>query len=277
MQIESWHAKSQNSCMNEGNHRRDSLEELCLSRLSDTEILYSFLHSNPNLESLSLSDCLFEEIVPLEKNTKIETLGVVPKLKNLKLINCKLKDLGFEEDIILRRVELLLLKRCPCMTTVVSSSTSLSSLVNLEVDNCDGLENLMSPSTAESLGQLNTMKVTKCKNLMEIVGKDAGNASKVVFKKLKTLELVSLKKLQSFCNSESCEFEFPSLERLVVSACYNMKKFSDKVTRRSTPILQNVYAILEQEKKRYCWEGDLNATIHKMFLDKVCNLNDLLD
>ncbi|XP_068479201.1 uncharacterized protein [Phaseolus vulgaris] len=269
MQIESWHAESPNSCMGEGNHRRNSLEELCLSELMDTEILYSFLHSNPNLESLSLSDCLFKKILPLEKHTKIETLGVVPKLKSLKLINLSnLTDLGFEQDIILKRLKLLLLKKCPRLKTVVSSSASLSNLVTLEVDNCDGLVKLMSQSTAESLGQLNTMKVTKCSSLKEIVGKDAENADKVVFKQLKSLELVSLKNLQSFCSSDSCEFEFPSLEKLVVSSCYNMRKFSDKVTSRSTPILQNIYVVPEKEKKRYCWEGDLNATIQKIFQDK---------
>ncbi|TKY63847.1 Disease resistance protein [Spatholobus suberectus] len=87
MQIESLHVKSPSSYMREGNHRRDNLEELCLSRLMDTEVLYSFLHRNPNLKSLSLNKCFFEEIVPREKLTKIEKLGVVPKLKSLKLID----------------------------------------------------------------------------------------------------------------------------------------------------------------------------------------------
>ncbi|TKY63844.1 disease resistance protein RPS2 [Spatholobus suberectus] len=62
MQIESWHAESPNSYMTEGNHRRDNLEKLCLSGLKDTEILYSFLHRNPNLKSLSLSSSKAENL-----------------------------------------------------------------------------------------------------------------------------------------------------------------------------------------------------------------------
>lgn len=274
MQIESQHANSPSSYMEKSNHRRHNLEELCLSRLTDTETLYSFLHRNPNLKSLSLSNCFFEEISP---PTEIENLGVVPKLKSLKLINLpQLKEIGFEPDIILKRVEFLILKNCPRMTTLVPSSASLSSLTNLEVVNCAKLEYLMSPSTAKSLGQLNTMKVMKCESLVEIVGKeeDGENAGKVVFKKLKTLELVSLKKLRSFCGSDSCDFEFPSLEKTVVSACYNMEKFSEKVTSSSTPILQSIYVVHEKEKKRCCWKGDLNATIKTIFEEKVCNMHD---
>ncbi|TKY63846.1 Disease resistance protein [Spatholobus suberectus] len=153
------------------------------------------------------------------------------------------------------------------MITVVPSSASLTHLTNLEVVNCDALKNLMSPSTAKSLGQLNIMKVIKCESLMEIVGKEGENAGKVVFKQLKALELVSLKNLKSFCSSDSCDFEFPSLEKLVVSACYNMEIFSEKVT--NTPSLQRIYVVHEKEKKRCCWEGDLNATIQKIFKEKA--------
>ncbi|MED6161582.1 hypothetical protein PIB30_062152 [Stylosanthes scabra] len=89
----------------------------------------------------------------------------------------------------------------------------------------------MSLSTAGSLVQLNIMKVIGCESLKEIVSeqqkegnaeedkgeKDEENASKVniVFKQLKALELVSLRNLESFCNSNGCLFEFPSLEKLV--------------------------------------------------------------
>ncbi|XP_027337392.1 uncharacterized protein LOC113851106 [Abrus precatorius] len=218
MQIESWHAKSSSSYMGEGNHRRDNLEELCLSRLMNTEILYSFLHRNPNLESLSLNNCFFRNIMPLRRPIEIENLGVVPKLKSLKLIDMpNLENLGFEPNIILQRIELMILKNCPCLVTMVPSSVSLTHLTNLEVVNCNGLESLMSPSTAKSLGQLSTLKVINCESLKEIIGDEDENAEKVeiVFKQLKALELVSLKNLNSFCCSKSCAFEFPSLEKLV--------------------------------------------------------------
>ncbi|XP_068477291.1 uncharacterized protein [Phaseolus vulgaris] len=266
MQIESWHAKSPSSYMGKRNHRRDNLEELSLSRLMDTEILYSFLHRNPNLKSLSLSNCFFEKIVPLKEDTEIENLGVVPNLKSLKLIDLpNLEEIGFEPDIILERLEFLILQNCPCMITIAPSSVSFTRLTNLEVVNCDGLQSLMSASTAKSLVQLNSMKVVKCESLMEIVRKDGEKSDKVVFQQLKALELVSLKNLKSFCVSD-CDFEFPSLEKFVVSACYNMDKFSETVS--SSPILQNIHVIHGKENKRFCWEGGINSTIQKIFGEK---------
>ncbi|XP_027906484.1 uncharacterized protein LOC114166030 [Vigna unguiculata] len=266
MQIESWHAKSPSSYMGKRNHRRNNLEELSLSRLMDTDILYSFLHRNPNLKSLLLNNCFFEKIVPPKEGTEIENLGVVPNLKSLTLIDLpNLKEIGFEPDIILERLELLILKNCPCMITIAPSSVSFTRLTNLEVVNCDRLQSLMSASTAKTLVQLKTMKVVKCESMMEIVRKDGEKFDRVVFQQLKTLELVSLKKLKSFCVSD-CGFEFPSLEKLVVSACYNMAKFSETVT--ISPILQNIHVVHGKENKRLCWEGDINATIKKIFEEK---------
>ncbi|TKY49668.1 disease resistance protein [Spatholobus suberectus] len=266
MQIESWHAKSSRSYMGKGNYRRDNLEELHLSRLTSTDIVYSFLHSNPNLKILSLIDCSFKEMVPLESPSQ---LGVVPKLKVLKLINLPyLEKIGFESDIVLQRIEFLIVRDCPCLVTTVPSSVSLIHLTSLEVVNCEALKSLMSPSTAKSLGQLRTMKVIKCKFLREIVSvqrNEEENVVKVVivFKQMKTLELVSLKNLKSFCKSRNCAFEFPSLEKLVVSACPKMEKFSEEV--KITPILQKIYVIHEKEKMKWYWDGNLEATIRKMF------------
>ncbi|XP_052724019.1 putative disease resistance protein At4g19050 [Vigna angularis] len=266
MQIEFWHAKSPNSYMGKGNHRRDNLEELSLSRLTNTEILYSFLYRNPNLKSLSLNYCFFEKIVPPKEDTEIENLGVVPNLKSLMLIDLfNLKELSFEPDIILERLEFLILKNCCLMITIAPSSVSFTRLTNLEVVNCDRLQSLMTASTAKSLVQLNTMKVVKCESLMEIVRKDGEQSDRIVFQQLKALELVSLKNLKSLCVSD-CDFEFPSLEKLVVSACYNMDKFSNRVT--ISPILQNVHVVHGKENKRCCWEGDINATVQKIFKEK---------
>ncbi|KAJ1392584.1 Leucine-rich repeat domain superfamily [Sesbania bispinosa] len=239
MRIESWHAKSSSSYMGEWNPRRENLEELSLSGLMSTELLYSFLHTHPNLKTLSLHNSSLTEIVPLKMPPVIEKYGVVPKLKSLKLGNLpNLETIGFERDMVLQRIEFLILKNCPCLVDIIPSSVSLTHLTNLEVVNCNGLEKLMSPSAAKSLGQLNTMKVIKCESLEEIVGNEDENNGEVdiAFRQLKTLELVSLKNLNSFCSSKSCAFEFPSLEKLVVSACPKMENFSEGV--KSTPSLQ---------------------------------------
>ncbi|KAJ1392582.1 P-loop containing nucleoside triphosphate hydrolase [Sesbania bispinosa] len=266
MQIELRHAKSSSSYMGKGNYRRDNLEELQLCRLKNTDIPYSFLYSNPNLKSLSLVDCFFEEVVPLRRSPELQNVGVVPKLRSLKLIDLpNLKNIGFERDKVLQRIELLILRNSPCLVNIMPSSVSLIHLTYLEVAKCNGLKTLMSPSTAKSMGQLNTMKVIECESLKEIIGNEKENAD-IVFRQLKALELVSLKSLESFCSSKSCVFVFPSLEKLIVSACPKMENFSEKV--KCTPLLQKIHVIHEKEKKRWDWKDDLNATIRHIFKEK---------
>lgn len=287
MQIESWHAMSSSSYMGEDNHRRDNLEELCVSRLMSPDILYSFLHRNPNLTSLSLNKCSFKDIVPITIPPEIKNLGVVPKLKSLKLTDLPdLEMISFEGDIILERIELLILKNCPRLVNIMPSSVTLTHLTNLEVVNCDGLKKLMPLSAAKSLVQLNSMKVVKCESMEEIVEmENAGeldkteengheNAGKVeiVFRQLKVIELVSLKKLN--CFSKNCVFEFPSLEKLVVSACPKMENFSGNV--KSTPLLQIILVVHEKEKKIGYWKDDINTTIKEIYQKKVC-LYDVFD
>ncbi|XLR10142.1 uncharacterized protein LOC107624887 isoform X2 [Arachis ipaensis] len=225
IQIESRHATSSTNY----DYRRDNLEELHLSKLKDTKILYSFLHSNPNMKNLWLNDCSFEELVPLERLAKIESLGVVPQLKSLKLTDLpNLRRIGFERDPILQRIESLVFQNCSILKTIAPCNVFLSHLTKLEVVDCERLEYLMSPSTARSLGQLNTMKVINCGSLKEIVSEkgqgrkeDNKDNGDIIFKQLGTIELVSLKHLKSFCSSKNCAFQFPTLEKFVVSAVPN--------------------------------------------------------
>jgi len=282
MRIESWHAKSSSSYLGEGNHRQDNLEELCLSRLTNCEILYSFLHRNPNLTSLSLNRSSFIDTMPLLMAPEIKNLGVVPKLKSLKLTELPdLETIGFEGDVVLERIELLILRNCPGLVNIMPSSVTLAHLTNLEVVNCDGIQKLMPLSAAKSLVQLKSIKVFKCESMEEIVENDNTgevdkteeneyeNAGKVdiVFRQLKVIELVSLKKLN--CFSKSCVFEFPSLEKLVVSACPKMKNFSENL--KSTPLLRIIFVVHEKEKKIGYWKEDLNTTIQEIYQEKVCS------
>ncbi|KAK7274598.1 hypothetical protein RIF29_15694 [Crotalaria pallida] len=269
MQIELRHAESSRSYM--GNYRwGGNLQEFQLSSLLNTDVLYSFLHSNPNLKSLSLKDCFFEELVPFRRPPEIEKLGVVPKLKSLKLMDLpRIKMIGFERDAVLQRIEIFILKNCPCLITIGPSSVSFSYLTNLEVVKCDGLTHLISLRTAKSLGQLTTIKVIKCKSLVEIIseeGSEEEKARKIVFRQLETIELVSLKNLTSFCSSERFKFECPLLKKLVMSACPKLENFSAGVL--DAPILKKISVMHAKEQKSGHWEGDINATIQKLFRDK---------
>jgi hypothetical protein len=198
---------------------------------------------------------------------EIKNLGVVPKLKSLKLFSLPdLETIGFERDMILQRIELLMLIYCPRLVNIMHSSVSFTHLTYLVVVSCEGLEKLIPISAAKSLVQLNSMKVINCESMVEIVGNDEENAGKVdiVFRQLKVLELVSLKNL--ICFSKSCAFEFPSLEKVVVSACPKLENFSKEV--KSSPLLSKIYVVHENEK-RWCWKDDLKTTIQEIFKEKV--------
>ncbi|XP_016182832.1 uncharacterized protein LOC107624875 [Arachis ipaensis] len=256
-------------------YRRDKLEVLRLSWLEDTKILYRFLHSNPYLKSLWLDNCRFPRLVE-PKSDGIENIGVVPKLKTLKLTNLpSLNDIGFEQDAILQRIESLTLENCPSLETIVPSKERVcfNFLTSLEVVDCKCMKYVMPLSTAESLGQLVTMKVTNCESLEEIVsdnhhgGEEHKKESIIVFKQMKALELVSLNNLVSFCSSKSCSFEFPSLEKFVVSACPKMETFSEKEIKTTPTIMQKVY-IVGDEEKRMCWDCNLQDTIKYIYNKK---------
>ncbi|XP_057744732.1 uncharacterized protein LOC130962545 [Arachis stenosperma] len=257
-------------------YRRDSLEELQLSRLNNSNIIYSFLHCNPNLKSLHLDDCDFEELKP--GGTRRPAIGVVPKLKSLTLTNMSyLWKICFEQDAVLQKIESLVVNNCSSLHTIAPSSVSLAHLTILELVGCWNLKYVMSPSTAKSLGQLKTMKVINCKNLEEIVTeKTQGQEEKenvvtdvsIIFKQLITLELVSLVRLNSFCSSKNVAFKFPSFENFIVSACPKMEVFSANEVDCG-PNLQKIYYVHDKEKKRWCWhEDNIGSTIRHIFENK---------
>ena len=255
---------------NIGKYHMDCLKQLCLRSLPSVEILYWFLHRIPNLERLDLRlpHHDIQELVPSGNTALRERLGTVLQLKELTLTSSEIKDIGFERDLVLQRVERLVLFYCRKLINLVQPSVSLTHLTYLEVKNCSGLKNLMASSTAKSLVQLTTMKVIECE-LKEIVTNEGNEETVVdiVFGKLITIEFLTLKNLTSFCSYKNCEFLFPSLEKLILRDCPKMKTFTESQTR--APKLQNVLAVEGEKEDKWYWEGDLNATIKKVFADKV--------
>ncbi|KAH9752916.1 AAA domain-containing protein [Citrus sinensis] len=108
------------------------------------------------------------------------------------------------------------------------------------------------------------LNVSHCKKLEEIVG-HAGEEVKenrIAFSELKLLELDDLPRLTSFC-LENYTLEFPSLERISMTHCPNMKTFSQGIV--STPKLHEV----QEEGELRCWEGNLNSTIQKCYEEMI--------
>jgi len=236
------------------------LKELSLISVEGVDFLNQFPYRMPNLEKLKLS--FSEGFEPRPNLAQQERLVIALELKELILLNATIKDLGFP---ILRRLELLSLEQCDEFP-----SLSFTYLTCLKLKNCEGLRNLMASSTVKSMVQLKTMKVINCGEVEEIVsneGSEEGIVMKIEFSKLITIELVGLRSMTSFCSYKECEFEFPSLEILIIRECLKMEKFS--VREPIAPKLKDVFGVEGDEKAKWHWEGNLNATIHKIFNDKV--------
>ncbi|ESW11930.1 hypothetical protein PHAVU_008G071200 [Phaseolus vulgaris] len=247
-------------------HTMHKLEKLNLFGLNNSEILFWFLHRLPNLKILILKFGHLERIWTSESLISCEKIGVVMQLKELELnFMWALEDIGFEHDMLLQRVECLTIQQCTKLRNLASSSVSFSYLRYLEVVNCM-MRNLMTTSTAKTLVQLKRMKVSSCPMIVEIVAKNVEEeVEEIEFKLLESLELVSLQNLKCFSNVEKCDFKFPLLEKLVVSECPQMTKLSEV---QSASNLEKVHVAAEEKDKWY-WEGDLNATLQKHFTDQV--------
>jgi len=245
-------------------HRMHKLEELTLIGLKNSEILFWFLHRLPNLKILRLGLCHLERIWASESLISREKIGVVMQLKKLSLDSMwGLEEIGFEHDVLLQRVESLIIQRCKKLRNLASSSVSFSYLRYLEVVNCT-MRNLMTTSTAKTLVQLKRMKVSSCPMIVEIVAENVEEkVEEIEFKLLESLELVSLQNLKCFSNE--CDLKFPLLEKLVVSECPQMSKLSEV---QSAPNLVKVH-VATKDKYKWYWEGDLSATLQKHFTDQV--------
>ncbi|WVZ05358.1 hypothetical protein V8G54_018704 [Vigna mungo] len=247
-------------------YRMHKLEELIFYGLKNNKILFWFLHRLPNLKSLRLGLCHMKRIWTPESLSSREKIGGVVQLKELELDNMwSLEEIGFEHDVLLQRVERLIFQGCEKLRNLASSRVSFSCLTSLEVVNCM-MRNLMTLSTAKTLNQLTTMKVSSCPLIVEIVTEnEEEKVQEVEFKQLKSLELVSLQNLTSFSRVEKCDLKFPLLEKLVVSECPQMKKLSEV---QSAPKLQKVH-VEAGEKDKWYWEGDLNVTLKTHFTNQV--------
>ncbi|XP_068488939.1 uncharacterized protein [Phaseolus vulgaris] len=247
-------------------HTMHKLEQLALVGMNDSEILFWFLHGLPNLKILTLTFCHLERIWGSESLISREKIGVVMQLEELSLNSMwALKEIGFEHDMLLQRVEYLIIQNCTKLRNLASSSVSFSYLIYLKVVKCM-MRNLMTTSTAKTLVQLKRMKISSCPMIVEIVAENADEkVEEIEFKLLESLELVSLQNLKCFSNVEKCDLKFPLLKKLVVSECPKMTKLS-KV--QSAPNLEKVH-VVAQEKHMWYWEGDLNATLQKRFTDQV--------
>ncbi|KAH9688180.1 hypothetical protein KPL70_015044 [Citrus sinensis] len=175
-----------------------------------------------------------------------------------------------ESSSIMNNLVILHVTKCHRLINLMPSSTSFQNLKTLKISYCDGLKNILTFSITKTLVRLREMKIESCVMITEIVladdddDHDAAKDEDIAFSELKELKLLNLKILRSFY-SGSRALNFPSLERLLVDDCTNMKIFSRG--ELSTPVLHKVQLNMWDEAC-WAWKEGLNTTIEQVNINE---------
>ncbi|GKV02419.1 hypothetical protein SLEP1_g14856 [Rubroshorea leprosula] len=248
------------------------LKKLELIHFSEQSVVPPFFfQSLPcSLEKLVVTYASFHEIFRCEgSGGEGRPAGALTRLRELRLSNLNelmhLWKVKPDLETIVYNLRALEVLECSKLMNLAPSIISLGNLQDLEVSRCHGLVSLMRYSTAKSLVQLTRISISDCDMVGEIVtcvddeGKDG-----IVFSQLKYLRLNCLPRLAAFC-SVDCNFEFPFLKDIIVMGCPKMQLFSKG--NLSTPKLLKVKLTEEDDEGR--WEGDLNITLQRLFMEKI--------
>ncbi|KAL8245967.1 hypothetical protein R6Q59_007183 [Mikania micrantha] len=99
----------------------------------------------------------------------------------------------------------------------------LTNLKILKIFECDLLEYVFTFSTLESLKKLEELRISSCKAMKVIVREDrVEESSKVVFPRLKSIELDDLPNLEVFFMGIDIGFEWRSLDHAMINKCPQM-------------------------------------------------------
>ncbi|KAL4377872.1 hypothetical protein GQ457_02G035330 [Hibiscus cannabinus] len=229
-----------------------------------------FLERFYNLEELCITRCEVKELFctggdSSNNGTYSRTLSTVRKLELRHLHN--LKDHIWKQDIqvdhILPNLETLEVHNCENLVCLGSSSASFQNLTTLKVWDCKGMKYLDTCVAVQGLSQLKMLIIGECVSMKEIVASEEDEVTcDIIFSRLKTVGLVNLRRLKSFCSGNHT-FEFPCLEEVIVSGCPQLEIFCKGVL--NAPMLQSV----EYGVGKGHWSGDLESTIQQLHSTKV--------
>ncbi|KAH9754159.1 Disease resistance protein [Citrus sinensis] len=140
--------------------------------------------------------------------------------------NVQISNTLFPEKVALPELEKLELvsinveRIWPSQVTVMSCGNQ--NLTRLILHGCMNLRCLFSSSTVSSFVRLQSIEISKCPVLEELIVVDNQEERKnniVMFPQLQYLEMSDLEKITSFCTGDLDILEFPSLKELWISAC----------------------------------------------------------
>ncbi|XP_028797609.1 probable disease resistance protein At1g15890 [Neltuma alba] len=181
-------------------------------------------------------------------------LGRFPKLSELRVEN------SFFEEIFPSHNAHFIVDQIPSFRELC-----IANLTVLKVSECDRLVYLMTYSTAKSLVNLETLEITFCDKMEEIVMKQDGEDDEdkeIFFSKLKLLELDYLPRLKRF-SGHSYTFRFPLLECVTIARCPRLTMFCPGVIY--APRLQSI-RVDSYDHHKHIWMTDLNNTIQHRFM-----------
>ncbi|KAE8673811.1 Vitamin E pathway protein 5 isoform 1 [Hibiscus syriacus] len=242
-----------------------NIRELYLRVLPKLKGFYSKVHTTelPSLKILEVSDCSKVENLAREYINFGETQGESQPLISVQKLLFWVTEETFpslEELIFIQNGNM---KEIWCKHS--PSSVSFKHLTTLEVSKCHGFRNLVTFTVAKSMVQLKIMSVSDCQMIEEIIASTTEEVMDgIIFSQLKSLELDRLPILSRFCTG-NYTLLFPSLEEVIMRQCPKMELFTKG--KLSAPKLHG----LQSTKGEYVglWEGDLNAVIEQLFVEKV--------
>ncbi|KAH9753067.1 Disease resistance protein [Citrus sinensis] len=243
------------------------LEELELVSLTNIKKLwpdqFQGMYCCQNLTKVTVTRCC-----PLKYMFSYSMANSLGQLRHLEIINCwsmegivNTTGLGGRDEFkVFPKLHFLQLDGLPKLSSFASPEANSEMQPQPLFDAKVRLPSL-EVGIPNSLVNLN---VSYCEKIEEIIGHvgEEVKENRIAFSNLKVLILDYLPRLTSFC-LENYTLEFPSLERVSMTRCPNMKTFSQGIV--STPKLHEV-----QEEGELCrWEGNLNSTIQKCYEEMI--------
>ncbi|KAK8633856.1 hypothetical protein V6N13_014691 [Hibiscus sabdariffa] len=219
------------------------LKHLCISAVSDIEVVLNSMMLVPCLESLSLCDLTDLEAI-CDDQLKAGSFG---RLRIIEVENCKkLKNLfssiatelhQFEEIEVSCPVwERLYLKLVSGIEKIWSDdrfhviSFGVQSLTNMTIIKCHKLKYVFTSSMVKSFVNLKTLYSSGCDEMEEVIQGILGEKKEEsacscinLLPKLDYLGLIGLPNLRRFCCGIDIPIEFSSLKEMDIRKCPNLK------------------------------------------------------
>ncbi|GLU24209.1 hypothetical protein SLE2022_401610 [Rubroshorea leprosula] len=166
------------------------------------------------LQNLSKLQHLLVNAYPdAETEYKWETIGNWGKLQNLELLDLR----------YLHNLNMVFREVGAVAESAPLPAGTFSSLQYISVVECDKIKTVFSVRWLGYLQKLQTIDVSSCKQLEEIIGSEFEEGEKVTLPKLQSLTLFFLPQLKSICSGSSTVLICDSIKEIKIWCCYDIE------------------------------------------------------